>query len=55
MYITADDIKNEISFYYPIDNRFGDKKIGLIRAYFVYSFYNVEKDEKIHLKNGSHY
>ena len=52
MYITADDIKNEISFYYPIDNRFGDKKIGLIRAYFVYSFYNIEKDENIHLKNG---
>ena len=52
MCITADDIKNEISFYYPIDNRFGDKKIGLIRAYFVYSFYNVEQDEKIHLKNG---
>ena len=52
MYITTDDIKNEISFYYPIDNRFGDKKVGLIRAYFVYSFYNVEQDEKIHLKNG---
>ena len=52
MYITADDIKNEISFYYPIDNRNGNKKVGLIRAYFVYSFYNVEKDEKIHLKNG---
>ena len=52
MYITADDIKNEISFYYPIDNRFGDKKIGLIRTYFVYSFYNVEQNEKIHLKNG---
>ena len=52
MYITADDIKNEISFYYPIDNRFGDKKVGLIRAYFVFSFYNVEQDEKIHLKNG---
>ena len=52
MYITADDIKDEISFYYPIDNRFGDKKIGLIRPYFVYSFYNVEWDEKIHLKNG---
>ena len=51
MYITADYIKNEISFYYPIDNRFGDKKIGLIRAYFIYSFYNVEQDEKIHLKN----
>ena len=27
--------------------------MGLIRAYFVYSFYNVEKDEEIHLKNGS--
>ena len=52
MYITADDIKNEISFYYPIDNRNGNKKVGLIRAHFVYSFYNVEKDEKIHLKNG---
>ena len=52
MYITADDIKNEISFYYPIDNRNGNKKVGLIRAYFVYRFYNVEKDENIHLKNG---
>ena len=53
MYITVDDIKNEISLKYPIDNRNGDKKVGLIRAYFVYSFHNVEKDEKIHLKNGS--
>ena len=52
MYITVDDIKNEISLHYPIDNRNGNKKVGLIRAYFVYSFYNVEKDEKIHLKNG---
>ena len=52
MYITADDIKNGIPFYYPIDNMNGNKKVGLIRAYFVYSFYNVEKDEKIHLKNG---
>ena len=52
MYITVDDIKNEISLYHPIDNRNGNKKVGLIRAYFVYSFYNVEKDEKIHLKNG---
>ena len=52
MNISADDIKNEISFYYPIDNRKGNKKVGLIRAYFVYSFNNVEKDEKIHLKNG---
>ena len=52
MYITVDDIKNEISLDYPIDNRNGNKKVGLIRAYFVYSFYNVKKDEKIHLKNG---
>ena len=52
MYITVDDIKNEVSLYYPIDDRNGNKKVGLIRAYFVYSFYNVEKDEKIHLKNG---
>ena len=52
MYITVDDIKNEVSLYYPIDNRSGDKKVGLIRAYFFYSVYNVEKDEKIHLKNG---
>ena len=52
MYITVDDIKNEISLYHPIDNRNGNKKVGLIRAYFVYSFYNVKKDEKIHLKNG---
>ena len=53
MYITVDDIKNEISLDYPIDNRNGNKKVGLIRAYFIYSFYNVKKDEKIHLKNGS--
>ena len=52
MYITADDIKHEVSLYYPIDNRNGNKKVGLIRAYFIYSFYNVEKDEKIHFNNG---
>ena len=52
MYITVDDIKNEVSLCYPIDNRNGNKTVGLICAYFVYSFYNVEKDEKIHLKNG---
>ena len=51
MYITVNDIKNEISLYYPIDNRNGDKKIDLIHAYFVYSFYHVEKDENIHYKN----
>ena len=45
-------LKNEISFYNLIDNRNGNKKVDLIRAYFVYSFYNIENDEKIHLKNG---
>ena len=52
MCITADDIEKEISLYYPIDNRNANKKVGLIRAYFFFSFYNVERDEKIHLKNG---
>ena len=52
MYVTVDDIKNEISFYNPIDNSNGNKKVGLIRTYFVYSFYNIENNEKIHLKNG---
>ena len=52
MYITVDDIKNEVSLCYPIDNRNGNKKVGLISAYFIYGFYNVKKDEKIHLKNG---
>ena len=52
MYITVDNIKNKLSFYNPIDNRNGDKKVGLICAYFVYSFYNIENDEKIHLKNS---
>ena len=52
MYVTVDDIKNEISFYNPIDNRNGNKKVGLIHAYFIYSFRNIENNEKIHLKNG---
>ena len=52
MYITADNIEKEISLYYQIDNRNANEKVGLIRAYFVFSFYNVERDEKIHLKNG---
>ena len=52
MYITADDIEKEICLYYPIDNRNANRKVGLIRAYFVFSFFNVERDEMIHLKNG---
>ena len=39
MYLTADDIEKEISLYYLIDNRNANKKVGLIRAYFVFSFY----------------
>ena len=55
MYITVDDIKNEVSLYYPIDNKNGNKKVGLIRAYFVYSFCNVEKDERSTLRMVKHY
>ena len=52
MYITVDDIKHEVSLYYPIDNRNANKTEDLICAYFVYSFQNVENNEKINLKNG---
>ena len=55
MYITVDDIKHEVPLYYLIDNRNGDKKVGLIRAYFVYIFYNVDEDEKYTLKMVHHY
>ena len=50
MYITVNDIKNEVSFDNPICNRNGNKKVRLIRAYFVFSSYNVKNNEKIHLK-----
>ncbi len=52
MYITIDDIKNETLLINPIDNKNGDKKIGLVCTYFVFSFYNVQTDENIHLKNS---
>ena len=32
MYITVDDIENYLSLYYPIDNRNGNKEVGLINA-----------------------
>ena len=38
--------------YITVDDRNGNKEVGLIHTYFIYSFYNVEKYEKIHLKNG---
>ena len=34
------------------DNRNGNKKIGPILAYLVFSFYNDENTEKINFKNG---
>ena len=54
MYITVDDIENEITFNYPTDNRNGNKKVGPIRAYFFFRFY-VENDEKIHLEMVENY
>ena len=54
MCITVDDIKNEILFDYPTDNRNGNKKVGLIRAYFVFSFYNVANDERSTLRMVTH-
>ena len=55
MYITVDDIEKEISLYYQIDNRIGNKKVGLIRAYFIFSFYNIENDEISTLRMVGHY
>ena len=45
-------LKMKSPFNDSIDNRNGNKKVGLIRAYFVFSFYNVENNENIHLNNG---
>ena len=44
MYITVDDINNEISFYDPTDNRNGNKKVGLICTYFVFNFYIIQSN-----------
>ena len=54
MYITADDIKHEVSLYYLIDNRNGNKKVGLIHAYFVYSFFNVKRMKRSTLRMVKH-
>ena len=54
MYVTVDDIEKEISFYYPTDSRNGSKKVGLIRAHFIYSFYNIEKMKRSTLKMVKH-
>ena len=55
MYITVDDIKNEIYLGYPIDSRNGNKKVGLIGAYFIYSFYNVKRMKRSTLRMVKHY
>ena len=54
MYITADDIKNEISLDYPIDNRNGDKKVGLIRAYSFTVFIMSKRMKRSTLKMVKH-
>ena len=55
MYITVNDIKNEVSLYYPIDNSNRDKKIGLIRTYFVYSFLMSKRMKRSTLRMVHHY
>ena len=55
MYITADNIKNEISLDYPIDNRNRNKKVGLIRAYFVYSSIMSKRMKRSTLRMAKHY
>ena len=55
MYITVDDIKNEISLDYPIDNRNRDKKVALIRAYFVYSFIMSKRMKRSTLRMAKRY
>ena len=55
MYITVDDIKNEVFLYYPIDNKNGNKKVGLIRAYFVYSFIMLKRMKRSTLRMVKHY
>ena len=55
MYITVDDIENEVSLYYPIDNGSGDKKVGLIRAYFVTVFITLKRMKRSTLRMAKHY
>ena len=51
MYMTADDIKHEVSLYYPTDNRNGNKKVGLIRAYFVSTMLKRMKRSTLRMVN----
>jgi len=53
MYIVIDDISKGIDLQKSIDNRDGSKRIGLVKACLVYSFYNIKEDEYIHLKNST--
>ena len=50
MYIAVDDIKNEVSLYYPIDNKNGNKNVGPIRTFFVYSFIMSKRMKRSTLK-----
>ena len=55
MYITVDDIKNEISLDYPIDNRNGGKKVGLIRAYSFTASTMSKRMKRSTLRMAKHY
>ena len=55
MYITVDDIKNEVSLYYPIDNKNGNKKVGLMRAYFDTVFIMSKRMKRSILRMVKHY
>ena len=55
MYITVDDIKNEISLDYPIDNRNGDKRVGLIRASSFTASIMLKRMKRSTLRMAKHY
>ena len=52
MYVTVDNIEKKSPFIIQSTIGLKIKEVGLIRAYFVFSFYHVENDERLHLKNG---
>ena len=55
MYITVDNIKNEISLDYLIDNRNGDKKVGLIRVTSFTASIMSKRMERSTLRMVKHY
>ena len=55
MYITVNDIKNEISLEYPIDNRNGNKKVGLIALTSFTVFIMSKRMKRSTLRMSKHY